>query len=181
MKKTIVLLVLLLSAFFSNAQKFACVDSEYILSNMPEYKQAQKELEDVSLSWQKEVETKLAEVDKMYKSYQAEAILLPEELKSKKENEIVEAEKEAKNLQKQRFGNDGDLAKKRSELVKPIQDKIYSAIEKIAQEKNYSVIFDKASGATVLYIDDKTDVSDLVLAELGYKVSGNNSAKKTKK
>src|SRR5574344_1069767 len=178
MKKIIVLLVLLSGAFLVNAQKFACVDSEYILSNMPEYKQAQKELEDVSLSWQKEVETKLAEVDKMYKSYQAEAILLPEELKSKKENEIVEAEKEAKNLQKQRFGNDGDLAKKRSELVKPIQDKIYNAIEKIAQEKNYSVIFDKASGATVLYIDDKTDVSDLVLAELGYKVSGNNSAKK---
>ena len=103
--------------------------------------------------------------------------MLPEDLKTKKENEIISAEKEAKDLQKQRFGNNGELSKKRSELVKPIQDKIYNAIEKIAQEKSYSVIFDKASGATILYVDAKTDVSDLILAELGYKI---NSSKKTR-
>lgn len=181
MKKIIVLLVLLSGAFFVNAQKFACVDSQYILNNMPEYKQAQKELDDVSLQWQKEVETKLSNVDKLYKSYQTEAVLLPEELKKKKENEIISAEKEAKNLQKQHFGNDGDLAKKRSELIKPIQEKIYSAIEKIAQEKGYATIFDKASGTTILYINDKNDISDLVLAELGYKVNSNNSTKNTKR
>ena len=94
------------------------------------------------------------------------------ELKSKKENEIITAEKEAKELQKQRFGNEGDLTKKRSELVKPIQDRIYNAIEKISQEKNYSMIIDKASGPVILYVDAKTDISDLILAELGYKVKG---------
>ena len=135
------------------------------------YKQAQKELEEVSVQWQKEVEVKFQAVDRLYKAFQAEAVILPADLKAQKENEIIAAEKEAKNLQKQRFGNDGDLAKKRSELVKPIQDRIYNAIEKVAQEKNYSVVFDKAGGATILYVDNKTDISDLVLAELGYKIS----------
>lgn len=177
MKKTILLLMLLLGVGSVYAQRFACVDSEYILSNMPEYKQAQKELDDISVQWQKEVESKFLVVDKLYKAFQAESVLLPEDLKTKKENEIISAEKEAKDLQKQRFGNNGELSKKRSELVKPIQDKIYNAIEKIAQEKSYSVIFDKASGATILYVDAKTDVSDLILAELGYKI---NSSKKTR-
>lgn len=161
-------------AFFATcayAQKYACVDTDYILGNVPEYKQAQKELEEVSVQWQKELEAKFQNVDRLYKAFQAEAVLLPQELKSQKENEIIAAEKDAKNLQKQRFGNDGDLAKKRSELVKPIQDRIYNAIEKVAQEKNYSVVFDKAGGATILYVDSKNDISDLVLAELGYKVS----------
>ncbi|MCF0211151.1 MAG: OmpH family outer membrane protein [Bacteroidales bacterium] len=178
MKKTLVLVALVFCSFLTFAQKFACVDSEYILNNLPEYKQAQKELEDVSLQWQKEIENKLAAVDKLYKQYQAEALLLPEELKTKKENEIVAAEKEAKNLQKQRFGNEGDLSKKRAELIKPIQDRIYNAIEKVAQEKSYNAVFDKGAGATILYIDAKTDISDLVLAELGYKVNSNNSSKK---
>lgn len=177
MKKLVILLFCMLSTTVIFAQKFACVDSEYILSNMPEYKQAQKELDDLSVQWQREVESKFQAIDKLYKAFQAESVLLPEELKSKKENEIIAAEKEAKDLQKQRFGNTGDLTKKRSELVKPIQDKIYNAIEKIAQEKSYSIIFDKASGATILYVDAKTDVSDLILAELGYKI---NSTKKTK-
>ena len=178
MKKTIFAIGFILCSVVSFAQKFACVDSDYILNNMPEYKQAQKELEDVSLQWQKEVENKLAEVDKLYKQYQAEALLLPGDLKTKKENEIVAAEKAAKNLQKQRFGNEGDLAKKRAELVKPIQDKVDNAIEKLAQEKNYSAVFDKASGTTILYIDDKSDISDLVLSELGYKTTGGNSKKR---
>ncbi len=175
MKKIIVISAFLLLGIFSYAQKFACVDTEYILNNMPEYKQAQKELEEVSLQWQKDIENKLAEVDRMYRSYQAEALLLPDDLKTKRENEIVAAEKEAKALQKQRFGSDGDLSKKRSELIKPIQDKIYNAIEKIAKEKNYSLVLDKASGATVLFIDGKTDVSDVILAELGYKVNGSTT------
>ena len=177
MKKIVILVLCLLSTTVIFAQKFACVDSEYILSNMPEYKQAQKELDDLSVQWQREVESKFQTVDKLYKAFQAESVLLPEELKAKKENEIIAAEKESKDLQKQRFGNTGDLSKKRSELVKPIQDKIYNAIEKIAQEKSYSIIFDKASGATILYVDAKTDISDLILAELGYKI---NNAKKSK-
>lgn len=175
MKKLSVLLFCLLSTTVIFAQRFATVDSEYILTNMPEYKQAQKELDDLSVQWQREVESKFLIVDKLYKSYQAESVLLPEELKTKKENEIISAEKEAKELQKQRFGNNGDLSKKRSELVKPIQDRVYNAIEKIAQEKNYSAVFDKASGATILYVDSKTDVSDLILAELGYQINSRRS------
>lgn len=171
MKKYLIVLLLIVLSLSGYAQKYACVDTEYILSNVPEYKQAQKELEEVSVQWQKEVEVKFQAVDRLYKAFQAEAVILPADLKAQKENEIIAAEKEAKNLQKQRFGNDGDLAKKRSELVKPIQDRIYNAIEKVAQEKNYSVVFDKAGGATILYVDNKTDISDLVLAELGYKIS----------
>ncbi|MBO5838508.1 MAG: OmpH family outer membrane protein [Bacteroidales bacterium] len=171
MKKYLVVLLLTVLSLGGYAQKYACVDTEYILSNVPEYKQAQKELEEVSVQWQKEVEVKFQAVDRLYKAFQAEAVILPADLKAQKENEIIAAQKEAKNLQKQRFGNDGDLAKKRSELVKPIQDRIYNAIEKVAQEKNYSVVFDKAGGATILYVDNKTDISDLVLAELGYKIS----------
>ena len=171
MKKYLVVLLLSVLSLGGYAQKYACVDTEYILSNVPEYNQAQKELEEVSVQWQKEVEVKFQAVDRLYKAFQAEAVILPADLKAQKENEIIAAEKEAKNLQKQRFGNDGDLAKKRSELVKPIQDRIYNAIEKVAQEKNYSVVFDKAGGATILYVDNKTDISDLVLAELGYKIS----------
>ncbi len=153
MKRLLILIVLSLTIGSGYAQKYACVDTDYILGNVPEYKQAQKELEEVSVQWQKEVEAKFQAVDKLYKAFQAEAVLLPSDLKAQKENEIIAAEKEAKNLQKQRFGNNGDLAKKRSELIKPIQDKIYNAIEKVAQEKNYSVVFDKAGGATVLYVD----------------------------
>ena len=135
----------------------------------------EKEREEVSLQWQKEVEAKFQTVDKLYKAFQAEAVLLPADLKTQKENEIIAAEKDAKNLQKQRFGNEGDLTKKRSELVKPIQDRIYNAIEKVAREKNYSIVFDKSGGATILYVDNKTDISDMVLAELGYKI---NSSKR---
>ena len=164
MKKLLIAVLLSAVAFYGNAQKYACVDTEYILSNVPEYKQAQKE-----------VEAKFQTVDKLYKAFQAEAVLLPADLKTQKENEIIAAEKDAKNLQKRRFGNDGDLTKKRSELVKPIQDRIYNAIEKVAREKNYSVVFDKSGGATILYVESKTDISDLVLAELGYKI---NSSKR---
>ena len=170
MKKYLVVLLLTVLSLGGYAQKYACVDTEYILSNVPEYKQAQKELEEVSVQWQKEVEVKFQAVDRLYKAFQAEAVILPADLKAQKENEIIAAEKEAKNLQKQRFGNDGDLAKKRSELVKPIQDRIYNAIEKVAQEKNYSVVFDKAGGATILYVDNKTDISFIFFIMFSHKL-----------
>jgi outer membrane protein len=168
-KNTLLLVAMLLTGTLTFAQKFACVDTDFILNNMPEYKQAQKELNDLSIQWQSEVEAKFKEIDKMYKAFQAEVVLLPDDLKTKRENEIIAVEKEVKTLQKQRFGNEGDLAKKRAELIKPIQDKVFNAIEKIAQEKNYGAVFDKAGGSSILYIDSKTDVSDLVLGELGYK------------
>jgi outer membrane protein len=162
---TLVLVMFLAS--FSLGQKYAYVDSEYILSNIPEYTDAQDYLDDLSVEWQKEIEDKFAEIDKLYKEYQAESILLPEEIKTQRENEIIQKEKEAKQLQKKRFGKDGDLFKKRVELVQPIQEKVYNAIEEIATTRNYAFIFDKASGATILFADAKYDISDDILDEIG--------------
>jgi outer membrane protein len=168
MKKGIIsLFVLMFIAGFSFGQKYAYVDTEYILTNIPEYTDAQDYLDDLATEWQKEIEEKFAEIDKLYKDYQAEAILLPEEIKTQKENEIIQKEKEAKDLQKKRFGKDGDLFKKRVELVEPIQEKVYNAIEEIATTRNYAFIFDKGSGSTILFADAKLDLSDDVLDEIG--------------
>jgi outer membrane protein len=149
------------------AQKIAFVNTEYILGNIPEYKIAQTQIEDLSTKWQKEVEARFAEIDKMYKTYQADATMLPDEMKRKRENEIIAKEKDVKDLQKQRFGENGDLFKKRQELIKPIQDKVYNAIEAISNTDNYAIVFDKASGATMIYTNSKYDISDNVLKKLG--------------
>jgi len=168
MKKGIISsMLILLLAGFSFGQKYAYVDTEYILNNIPEYTDAQDLLDDLATEWQKEIEEKFAEIDKLYKDYQAEAILLPEEIKTQKENEIIQKEKEAKNLQKKRFGTDGDLYKKRVELIQPIQEKIYNSIEEIATTRNYAFIFDKAAGSTILFAESKLDLSDDVLDEIG--------------
>jgi outer membrane protein len=150
------------------AQKIAYVDTEYILGNVPEYKNAQTQLDDLSNKWQKEVETRFAEIDKLYKTYQADASMLPEEMKRKRENEIIAKEKDVKDLQKQRFGQGGDLFKKRQELIKPIQDKVYNAIEAISNQENIGIVFDKSTGATMIYTNNKYDISDVVLGKLGY-------------
>jgi outer membrane protein len=155
-----------------HAQKFAYVDSQYILDNLPEYSEAQAQLDEVSAQWQKEIEAKFAEIDKMYQDYQAQAVLLPEDMKKKKEQEIVDKEKEAKNLQRQRFGQGGDLMKKRQELVKPIQEKVYNAIQEIATSSNYSIIFDKSGALTILFANPKYDLSDEVLDNLGAASAG---------
>ncbi len=149
------------------AQKYAYVDSEYILENIPEYKDAQDQLDELSAQYQKEIEDKYAEIDKMYKTYQAEAVLMPEDVKKKKEDEITAREKEVKDLQNQRFGTDGDLFQKREELIKPIQEKIYNSIETIATDKNYVFVFDKAGSPTLLYANSKFDISDDVLDDVG--------------
>jgi outer membrane protein len=173
MKKLILTsVVFFFSVVMVHAQKFAYVDSQYILDNLPEYTEAQAQLDEVSAQWQKEIEGKFAEVDKMYQDYQAQAVLLPEDMKKKKEQEIVDKEKEAKNLQRQRFGQNGDLMKKRQELVKPIQEKVYNAIQEIATSNNYSVIFDKAGALTILFANPKYDVSDEVLDNLGAASAG---------
>jgi outer membrane protein len=149
------------------AQKYAYIDSEYILKNIPEYETAQQKLDDMSLEWQKEIEKKFEEIDKLYKAYQAESVLLPDDLKKKREEEIIQKEKEAKDLQKKRFGKDGDLFKKRQELIKPIQDKIYNAIEEIATLKSYAFVFDKSGSLTIMFADPKFDISDDVLKKIG--------------
>jgi outer membrane protein len=170
MKKTFFLVVISLMMIASTfAQKFAYVDTEYILNNIPTYKAAQDQLDKLSADWQKEIENKYAEIDKMYKDYQTESVMLSADMKKKRENEIVEKEKQTKELQKKYFGKDGALFKKRQELVKPIQDEVFNKVKEMAVEGNYSVIFDTSSGMNMLYTDPKYDKSDEVLTKLGYK------------
>ena len=170
MKKLFLAVVLvIITTTISLAQKYAYVDTEYILSKIPEYTSAQQQLDNTSIQWQKEIEAKYAEIDKLYKSYQAEQILLTEEMRKRRENEIINKEKEAKELQKQRFGVDGDLFKKRQELVKPIQDKVYNAIKDLAVKERFGVVFDKSGSLTMLYTDPKYDKSNDILEALGHK------------
>ena len=168
MKKIAFLFVSLVClAGIVRAQKVAFVDTQYILDNIPEYAEAQAQLDEISVQWQKEIEEKFAEVDKMYRDYQAQSVLLPEDMKKKKEQEIVDKEKEAKGLQRKYFGKDGELFKKRQELIKPIQEKIYNAIQQIADDNNYGIVFDKAGSLTIMYSNPKYDISDDVLDQLG--------------
>lgn len=153
----------------SIAQKYAYVNTQYILDNMTDYKTAQQQLDNLSVNWQKEIEDKYAIIDKLYKAYQAEQILLTEEMKKKRQEEITSKEKDVKDLQKQRFGYEGDLFKKKQDLVKPIQDKVYNAVKKMATDLGYAVIFDKSSDLIMLYANPKYDKSDDILLSLGYK------------
>ncbi len=169
MKKLIITaLTLMLFASTSMAQRYAFVDTEYILGNIPEYADAQQQLDDLSEQWQREIEKRYQQIDQLYKEFQADAALMPEEMKKQREEEIVQQEREVKELQRQRFGQEGDLYKKRQELIKPIQEKIYNAIEKIATDKNYAFVFDKASNPKMLFADPRYDISDQVLEEMGY-------------
>jgi len=162
----------------SFAQKYCYVNSEYILSNIPAYKAAMESLDNQSQQWQKEIEDKYAIIDKLYKTYQAEQVLLTEEMKKRRQDEISTKEKDVKDLQKQRFGYEGDLFKKKQELVKPIQDKIYNAVKKMAIDGSYAVVFDKASDLIMLYTNPKYDKSDDILNALGYKPAKKEAEKK---
>ena len=171
MKKALALsAVLVFLTFAGTAQKFAFVDTEYILNNIPAYESAQEQLDQLSIDWQKEIEKLYAEIDKMYKDFQSEKVLLTEEMKQKREDAIIKKEKDAKELQKKYFGKDGSLFKKRQELVKPIQDEIFTAVKEIATNGNYAIIFDTAGGGmSILFADPKYDKSDEVLEKLGFK------------
>ena len=147
-------------------QKFAYVDSDYILSNIPEYGDAQEELNALSTRWENEIKAVYDRVSEMYRKYQTEMVLLSEDQKHAREQEIINKEQEAKNLQMQYFGSEGQLYQKRTELVQPIQEKIYTALTEVAQTKGYTFIFDLASGTSILYASDKVDVSDDVLDQL---------------
>jgi len=168
-KYIIILFVLMVMAGITSAQKYAFVDTEYILNNIPSYKAAKDKLDNISEEWQKEIETKYSEIEQMYKDYQAEKVLLTDEMRRKREDQIISKEQEVKELQKDYFGQDGSLFKKRQELIKPIQDEIYKAVKDIATEGGYAVIFDTSSGPTMLYTNPRYDVSDEVLEKLGYK------------
>lgn len=147
-------------------QKFAYVDSDYILSNIPEYADAQEELNALSTKWENEIKAIYDQVSSMYRKYQTEMVLLSEDQKHAREQEIINKEQEAKNLQMQYFGSEGQIYQKQTELIQPIQEKIYTAVTEVAQTKGYSFIFDLASGTSILYASDKADVSDDVLDQL---------------
>lgn len=169
MKKVLVLIaVVLMTTATSMAQKFAYIDSEFILENIPEYADAKTAIDELSLQWQNEIEAKFTEIDQLYKKFTAEAVLLPDDIKAKREQEIITKEKEAKDLQKQRFGTEGDLFKRRQELIKPIQEKIATALENIATSENYAVIFDKAGSVSMMYTNPRFDISEAVLDKMGY-------------
>jgi outer membrane protein len=179
--KSLALGAIMVSAIsVTHAQKFAYVDSQYILSKMPEYKAAEDQINQISIQWQKEIEAKYSEVDQLYKAYKADEVLLTEEMKQKRQSEIEAKEQAVKDLQKQHFGVNGDLFKKRQELVKPLQDKIYNAVQDLAQKDNMAVIFDKSSDFTMLYSNPKYDKSDEILKNMGYNVNAEeNHPKKT--
>lgn len=169
MKKLFFLLLVSFAGLSVTAQRYAVIDSKYILSKMPEYQDAQDKLNQFSEMWQQEIDKQSAALDKMYKEYDAEKVMLSDELLKKREDQIFNAEKSVRDLQKQRFGYEGDLFKKREELIKPIQDKVYNAIQKLATEKMYDFILDKSEGITVIFADPKLDKSDDILKMLGVK------------
>lgn len=167
MKNTLALAALIALSFTTQAQKVAYVDVDYVLKNISDYNDAQKQLDAIAASWQKEIDAKYTEIDKLYKQYQAEQVLLTEDMKQQRQKEIQDKEKAAKDLQKQHFGYQGDLFEKRQELIQPIQDKVYDAIQKIATTKSYDFVLDKSSGSVVLYANTKMNISDQVLQSMG--------------
>ena len=168
-KLSLVVVFFVLSATMAVAQKHGFVDSEYIRKNIPAFEAAQEQLDKLSQQWEKEIVDGYTVVEQMYKSYQNEEALLSREMKTKREEAIIAKEKEVKNLQNKYFGMEGDLFKKREELVKPIQDEILRAIKEIAMDGSYTAIFDTASGGNILFANPRFDISDQVLEKLGYK------------
>ena len=150
-----------------HAQKYAIIDTRYILDKMPEYTQAQKQLDAIAADWQRDIDGKQASLDKMYKDYEAEQIMLSDDLKKKREDQLFLKDKELRDLQRQRFGFEGDLFKKRQELIKPVQDKVYNAVQKISTQRGYDFVLDKSEGITIIFADPKLDKSEDVLRELG--------------
>ena len=158
----------LLMAMNAKAQKFALVDMEYILKNIPAYEMANEQLNQLSQRWQKEVEAKGKEVQTMYNNFKSDMVFLTDEQKQKREQEIVDKEKEANELKYKYFGPEGELYKKRQSLLKPIQDDVYNAVKKVSEERGYQVIFDRASSQSIIFASPKIDVSNEVLTKLGY-------------
>lgn len=168
--KKIVLMIVLLAGFASStyAQKFALIDMEYILKNITSYETAQEQLDVMSKKWQSEIDKVQQEVKSMYKSYQADLVFLSADQKTKRENAIVEKEKSLQELNKKYFGPEGELFKRREALVKPIQDDIYNAVKEISEAKGYQVVVDRSSATSVIFASPRIDISNEVLARLGY-------------
>jgi outer membrane protein len=169
MKKVFLVAFIVSLGAFAQAQRYAIIDTKFILDKMPDYKLAQKNLDDVAANWQKEIDVLQQELDRMYKDYDAEQVMLTEDLRKKREDQLFVKEKNLRDLQRNRFGFEGDLFKRRQELIKPIQDKVYNAVQKLAVQRGYDFILDKSEGITVIFADPKLEKSEDVLRELGVK------------
>lgn len=169
MKKIVFASCFLLLGALAFGQKYAVIDTKYILDKMPEYKTAQKQLDEVAAGWQTEIDGLQTELDRMYKDFDAEQVMLSDDLKRKRQDQLFTKEKALRDLQRKRFGFEGDLFKRRQELVKPVQDKVYNAVQKMAVQRGYDFILDKSEGITVIFADPKLEKSDDVLRELGIK------------
>jgi outer membrane protein len=168
MKKLLFALIpFVMIAATANAQKYAIIDTRYILDKMPDYKTAQKQLDDVAADWQKDIDGKQADLDKMYKAFESEQVMLSDDLKKKREDQLFNKEKEVRELQRKRFGFEGDLFKKRQELIKPIQDKVYNSVQRLAVQRGYDFVLDKSEGITIIFADPKLDKSEDILKDLG--------------
>ena len=161
-------LVLVLASNLTHAQKFAYIDSDYVLLHMPEYATAQTELNNFAIQWQSDIESKLEAADRLEVAYRAERVLLTAEMRVKREEEISKKRAEAKDMQKQKFGVDGELFQKRQELIEPVQQQIFESLKDIASGSGYMVIFDKSNQSNMLYTNPKYDISDRLIKKLGY-------------
>lgn len=159
----------MLVATAAQAQRYAIIDTKYILDKMPEYRQAQQALDEQAAIWQREIDGMQGELDRMYKDFEAEQVMLSDDLRKKREDQLFVKEKTLRDLQRKRFGFEGDLFKKRGELIKPIQDRVYNAVQKLAVQRGYDFILDKSEGITVIFADPKLEKSEDVLRELGIK------------
>ena len=169
MRKSVLFIMMLFAvSLTASAQKFALIDMEYILKNIPAYERANEQLNQSSKKWQSEVETLAKEAQTLYKNYQSETVFLSEEQKTKKEEEIVAKEKEAAELKRKYFGPEGELAKMRDKLITPIQDDIYEAVKAISQQYGYDLVVDRASAAGIIFANPRIDISDEILRKLGY-------------
>ena len=160
--------LLVVCAWMADAQKYALIDMEYILKNIPAYEMTNEQLSQVSKKWQNEVDALQQEAQNMYKTYQSDLVFLSAEMKTKREEEIVKKEQEAQDLKRKYFGADGELYKKREILMKPIQDEIYNAVKEISEDKGYQLVIDRASAMSIIFASPKIDISNEVLVKLGY-------------
>ncbi len=169
MKKLIVAVIIAAAGVLgASAQKFALIDMDYVLSNIPSYEMANEQLNQLSQRWQKEVEAVAKEAETLYKNYQNEMVFLTNDQKKKKEEEIVAKEKSAAELRQKYFGPDGELYKKRQSLMKPIQEDVYNAVKKVSEERGYQCIFDRATSSDIVFASPRIDVSNEVLEKLGF-------------
>ncbi len=168
-KKLLIAAVLTLMSFGGFAQRYAFIDTDFILDQIPAYQDAKTEVDAQAEKWQKQIEARYDEIEQMYTAYKAEQVLLTPEMRKQREDEIIKKEKEAKDFQREKFGVDGELFKLRQELIKPIQDSVFDAVRKMAEQKSYAVIFDKAaSSSAIIYSNPKYDQSKEILQRLGF-------------